>query len=366
VGLEKLRKKTFLRIFSVIAFFLIICCSLILPILGLTGSETISSYGAIGYPTIVEKEVIWNDDSTESIKVDEKGQVFLNGRQTVAFGLNIVTIRSSDAHITAIKVLDTLQGYGIRFMALDISSWLTIEQGLNWIKGWMPLLQERKMWVALYIQHGEEPPILDVNLAFQRISSIIDGITNQTWANMIFLVGYNWELDLGEFGNTAAQLETFLSQLYPLVKEKLNSSIIGKVALVGKNNGGWPDIVARIVKYSDIPNYDYYLKAPWKEDCELKLDKFTNEILPLAGKPGNMTIWLSENGYWPDGNDYYTVEMLQYLLTGAGHYNIGGLFFWMLQDWSETSSLYKFAAFDMDGNPKQWFQNLAPYFPRSQ
>ncbi len=205
------------RAFVVIASVLLIASLLFLPTSSSTRAE--STFTKIG---------AWSDGSTETVNLDSRGQISLNGKKTVAFGLNIVTIRATDADVTSNKVLDTLEEGGIRFMALDISSWLSVNEGLAWVNFWMSKLYEHKMWVALYIQQSpNDPPILNVMSAFARISSIIDGINNQTWANIIFAIGYNWELDLSSWNLTDAQVETFLSSLYPLVREKVDSSIIG-------------------------------------------------------------------------------------------------------------------------------------------
>ena len=67
---------------------------------------------------LTQKTVKWADGSTETLKVDGSGQIFLNGIKTVAFGLHIVTMNMS-GYADAGKILKTLQSNGIRFMVLD-------------------------------------------------------------------------------------------------------------------------------------------------------------------------------------------------------------------------------------------------------
>jgi hypothetical protein len=358
---------------SITAFVVIITSSLLISSLLLlpTNSNSlqsisIPSFGTIQGESAFAKIVTWGDGSTETVKVDNFGQIFLNDTLTVAFGLNIVAIRTSDEDVTSEKVLTTLQDAGVRFMALDIPSWLNVTEGLDWMSFWMPKLYAHRMWVVLYIQQTpNNPPDLNVTSAFARISDIIDGIRNQTWANMIFAVGYNWELDLPNWNFTDAQVEQFLSSLHPLVKEKVDSSMIGAVPIMGKHSATISTFgTVPIIKYSDIPNWDFYYDVNssdgWQAYYDQRAQVYHQQTLPKAGK-GGFHIWFSDTGATSGGlpaNDQYSPSMFQYMYKGGGYNDTSAIFLWVLQ-WYYP---YDYSAFDMNGNPNPWFANVLNYY----
>ena len=203
--------------------------------------------------------------------------------------------------------------------------------------------------------------------AFARISGIIDGINNQTWANMIFAIGYNWELDLSSWNFTDAQVETFLSSLYPLVREKVDSSIVGPVPVLGKHSAAISTFgTVSIIRYSDIPNWDFYYdlnssgagQAYYDEQTQV----YNQYTLPMAGKSG-FHIWYSDtaSGGQP-ANDQYSPDMFRYLYDGGAYNDTSAIFLWVLQ-WDHP---YGYSAFDMDGNPNPWFIGILNFYSRAQ
>ena len=332
-----------------------------------SSSINIFTSGTIIQPRLLtEKTVNWSDGSEETITVDDSGTIFLNGQKTVAFGLNIVTIAYQTEDVTAPKVLDTLQAGGVRFMALDISGWLNVNQGVGWIDFWMPKLYEHKMWVALYIQQSpNNPPDLNVSEQAARFLGIIQGITNQTYANMIFTVGYNWELDLSRWNFTDGQVSSYLSQLYPLIKDEVKSSLVGSVPVVGKNSASTSTFGTRpIVQYSDIPTWDFYYDLSdangWQHSYDVRASAYL-QTMANAGKNASR-IWYGDTGANANGegaNELYSPEMLSYLLNQS---RTGAMFLWVLQ-WDSPD--YKYKAFDMNGNINPWFENILAYYSGS-
>ncbi len=340
---------------------------------------------------LTQKTVKWADGSTETLKVDGSGQIFLNGIKTVAFGLHIVTMNMS-GYADAGKILKTLQSNGIRFMVLDASSWLNVPQALSWINWWMPWLYSYKMWVVLNIQDNYvqnlPPPggsctIFNVTAANMRVAGIVDGIVNPTYASMIFAVGYNWELD--NIGYSNSQVAQYLSSLYPVVKQTIDSSLIGAVPILGKNMASAsPCGTTAIVKYSDIPTYDCYITTTgswtqyfasssswvtetgnWQANINSLATNFHAQTLPAAGKNG-FQVWFGEAGPYATSNNpnsyTYTPAMLQAYLNDGRYKDTSAIFIWTL----EWNSVYPYAAFDFNGNPYPWFANILSYFAANQ
>jgi hypothetical protein len=340
-------------------------------------NKNIAFSGTIEQRPLTHKQVIWADSSTETLIIDSLGQIYLNGTKTVAFGLNIVT--RSNAGLDD-KILTTLQNGGVRFMALDVSAWLNVPQGLDQINYWMPLLHNHKMWVALYIADTPtNPPRLNVAEQQARISGVINGITNPIWASMIFSVGYNWELDnYYSSGIADMQVATYLSSLYSLVKQMVDSSLIGSVPIVGKNmNMASNSGTTAIVEYSDIPNYDLYLTTTgsfslynittstwttltgdWQVNFNSYMTAYTKETLPAAGKSG-MNIWFAEAGSYTNETDTsnYQFNVTQFNSFYNNH-NTAAIFLWALQ-WDKP---YIYAAFDDNGNPYPWFETILNFY----
>jgi hypothetical protein len=369
-----------LKVTTIITIALLVMLSLTLTSDGLIGaSQTIAFSGAIKEP-LTNKQVTWEDGTLETLTIDSLGQIYLNGTKTVAFGLNIVTINIAGFIVTN-KILSTLQNSGVRFMALDASTWLDVSSSSGWINYWMPLLYSHKMWVALYVADdyadnlpypGGSSDIFNAVGANARVAGIVDGITNPTYASMIFAVGYNWELDNIAFYN--AQVSEYLSRLYPLVKQTVDSSLIGHVPIVGKNmQSVSPFGTTAIVQYSDVPNYDLYLNTKgswtqyspshltyinktgdWQANFNSAVTTYTIETLPAAGKNG-MAIWFAEAGDYTDETDPNNYEFNSAQFNSFYNYvNTAAIFLWALE--GNTPNVY--AAFDENGNAYPWFTNI--------
>jgi hypothetical protein len=329
---------------------------------------------AASYPS---KTVTWGDGTSDTLQVDDKGQVFLNGQPTIAFGFHIVTgLPSSvsgvpvDSEANQIKMLDTLQSWGVRFMSLDLSSWLNMAQSQAWIDWWMPQLYAHKMFVEFAMQ---EQPAGDLNVAAQynRFSQLIDSISDTRSANMIYAAAYAWELDLSSLGHNATQLETYLSSITPQVKAKLALSLIGNVPLVCKMVSPQSTFGSDMFfKYCDPVGYDYYLdptNMPAHTDERFVFYRQRNEYY---GK-SDYSIWLQENGVLPEyGANWhpYSPQAFQTVLNGGSSnlHDVSELMLWCL-NWDslllENGTPYQFPAFDLRGDPYQWILDLVPYFP---
>ena len=324
-------------------------------------STHIPSYGIIRSAMAVEKMVTWADGTIETIIVDDKGRIFLNGEETIAVGLHIITammVGEPEDSQRANKILDQLQSFGVRFMTIGCMSWDSLVWIEYWFNFWLPKLYSHKMFVMIEVEDPDYPAPLDPDSQYSRCVAIIDMINDQEYADIIFAFAYAWELDM-ESGRTDAEVEAYLSNLYPRVKEKLENSIIGNVVLVTKHSCTISDQgTIPLVKWSDVPNWDMYPSGDWKAWIDPRLQTYHDQTLPQAEKAG-YHIWLNEHGYG-GGNTQYPPEMFQYLLQGGGYNDISLICFWCLE-WDNPNYLY--AAFDMNGDPKQWFLDLVTYIP---
>jgi hypothetical protein len=327
--------------------------------MGLTSQyRLISSYGTI---RSMENIVTWTDETSETIKVDDQGRIFLNGSQTIAFGFHIITAKlvgePQDSNQRN-AILDQLQVWGVRFMALGCMSWMTLDQLQWWLNFWLPKLYAHKMFVMLEYQESPNDNI-DVTTQYNRLSAVIDMVTDQRYADIIFSVCYSWEQDIYTFGHTNEEVETYLSSLYPMVKSKLQSSLIGDVPLVAKHSATDSETGTRqIIKWSDVPCWDLYSDEDWEAYIAPRLVSYHNTTLPQSEKEGYQ-IWFQESGN-VDGLEYYTPEMFQYLLDGGGYKDVSLIFLWCLE-WDYAD--YPNAWFDMEGNPKPQLLELVPYIP---
>jgi hypothetical protein len=318
----------------------------------------ISSYGMISY-TAMEKTVTWADGTSETITVDDKGRIFLNGSQKIAFGFHIVarSMKGEPYDSEMVNgILDRLQGWGVRFMSMDCMSWYTDELMRTLLDFWLPKLYEHKMFVTLGIE-GKPAYSIDVDSQYSRISGIIDMIIDQRYADIIFSVACGWELD--DAGYTDEQVETYLSHMHPLVKSKLQASIIGDVPIVAAHSATISETgTIPSVKWSDVPSWDLFSDDDWRAYIEPRLAVYHDSTLPQAGKEG-YRIWFWSNGH-ASGVEYYTPEMFQYLLDGGGYKDVSMIFLWCLE-WDYAD--YPNAWFDMEGNPKPQLLDLVPYIP---
>lgn len=328
--------------------------------MGQTSQSTlVPSYGIIRSANTVEKIVTWADGTSETITVDDKGKIFLNGNQKIAFGFHIITammVGEPEDSQRANKILDQLQGWGVRFMTVGCMNWDTLDWIRFWLGFWLPKLYSHKMFVML--QYQQIPDVsLDVDAQYNRFSSIIDMITEQKYADIVFSVLYSWEQD--DFGHTNAEVEAYLSNLYPKVKSKLRRSIIGDVPVIAKHCATISDTgTVQIVKWSDVPNWDMYPSGDWMTWIDPRLQTYHDHTLPLAGKEGYQ-IWLQESGH-SGGCEYYTPELFQYLLDGGGYKDVSLIFLWCLE-WYYAD--YPNAWFDMEGNPHPRLLELVLYIP---
>lgn len=322
----------------------------------------LSTHGTISYSSEGNKKTItWADNTIETIEVDNKGIIYLNGLETIAFGFHIVTGLPSGQN-NQIKMLDTCASWGVRFMSLDLSSWFSISACQAWIDWWMPQLYAHKMFVEFAMQESPAGN-LDVATQFARFSALIDLIDNQKWANMIYGVTYAWELDLGSFNHNSAQLDAYLTGITPLIKNKLANSLIGKVPLYGKMVAPQsPYGSEQFFEHCEIVGYDYYVNpTDMPANCIERFNLY-RQLNAVNGKTG-YHIWLQENGVLPSyGANWrpYDPNQFQYVLSGGGQNDVSELMIWCL-NWDVGG--YAFPAFDLNGNPYQWILALVPYFP---
>jgi|GEM_PF-5128159 len=330
--------------------------------MGQTSQSTqVPSYGTIRSTIAMEKTVTWADGTIETIIVDDKGRIFLNGEETIAVGLHIITammVGELEDSQRANKILDQLQSFGVRFMTIGCMSWDSLAWIEYWFNFWLPKLYSHKMFVMIEVEDPDYPAPLDPDSHYTRCAAIVDMVNDQRYADIVFAFAYAWELDM-ETGRTDEEVEAYLSNLYPRVKEKLENSNIGSVVLSAKHSCTISDQgTIPLVKWSDVPNWDMYPGGDWKAWLDYRIPIYHDSTLPQAGKSGYQ-IWFQESGYSGDNNNY-TPELFQYLLQGGGYNDVSLIFIWCLE-WDNPDYLY--SAFDMEGNPKQWFLDLVPYIP---
>jgi hypothetical protein len=345
-------------------------------IAALLGCLTIPSYSSLQiYQRIsasgiiragIVKTVTWSDSSKETIQITQKGRIFVNGNEVIAFGFHIS--RYGDwgdwDDTTANKALDRLMHDGVRFMELSIPYWFYDSRSdiSDLIKFWMPKLYNHKMFVFICL--GQAYPV-DVERQMRIVNIVIDEISkDKNWADTVFAFGYNWEMDYF-FEGTSAELEAYLSNLYPRVKSTINESPIGAVPVIGKVTGPWGGDKSRsVVRWSDIPCIDIYYRI---KDYDLDYDWITTEVSAFyqiirdVGKSG-INIWYTEFGLWYKNNTLFTKEKLEYGLSQAGYHDLSLMMIWELWDRNQDG----WNAFDKSGNPLDWYLRIAPYFPTSK
>lgn len=315
------------------------------------------------YPS---KTVMWGDGTTETVKVSDASEVFLNGRSVVAFGFHLKHGSENPSPELADQMLSRLQQDGVRFMAINFAYW---ENSGDWQKDvqfWFPKLYAHKMWVNVQVQFdGEEPPNLrNVNKHFGKHQQIINYICqDQNWAAIVFSWSDAWEIDyLSTVYESipAGDVEYYCSQMAPKVRNALSTSHIGRVPVTGKAVGTYADpVVISVVKCYDIAGSDHYIRygAGWDW-----WNRMVNQVLPNAGKRGHK-IWCTEWGMFETSGSpglantlLQPSDLQQQLVYG----NCGAIFIWTMY----KGSSYNFAAFNTDGSAKNWYSQLASHFPK--
>lgn len=307
------------------------------------------------------KTVTWPDGTTETIRIGDRGKIFLNGVETVAFGFNIHTFPYWYAYEhpeIADKQLDWLAEHGVRFMLPSMGSWRNTEADFKeFLDFWLPRLYERKMWVCFCVQESPDGNI-NPDITYNRISNIINCITEPKYADIIYALGYSWEID--DYGYSDSEVENYLSTLYPMIRGLIRGSLIKEVPLIAKHSATISTTgTIPAVKWSDIPAWDFYTSTVPDD----RINTYINQTLPQAGKPDDMAFWFTESGHGSKDNIHYTPDFFQWLLNPYGYGRVSSLFLWIMEappDWGT----YLYEAFDDDGNPKQWLIDLAPYFPK--
>lgn len=358
-----LRKINSMRVFLVAA---LLGC-LIIP--SYSSSQTYQRISASGIVRAgMRKTVIWADGSKETIEVTEKGRIFVNGSEVIAFGFHIPNYGDwgDMTEEAANNALDRLMTDNVRFMELGVPYWYSDSRTLirALLDFWMPKLYNHKMFVLFCL--GHEYPV-DTERQMRIVNITIEEIcTDENWANMIFAFGYNWEMDYffpkPPQNGTSEELEAFLSNLYPRVNSALSSSIIGSIPVIGKLAGPWGEDYSRaVLKWSDIPCVDTYYRLVDTEidydDTALRVAKL-HEIMDEVGKSG-INVGYTEFGLWYKNNALFTKEKLQYGLSDAGYNDLSLMMIWQLWD----RNMDGWNAFDANGDPLDWYLRIAPYFP---
>lgn len=312
------------------------------------------------------KLVEWADGSQESIEVTDKGRILVNNQEVKAFGYNICRVRRygipSEQMIS--KILSWLQNAGVRFMLLSYSR--SEAEWPAYLETWMRQLYAHKMFVLFWSYWRNDT--LEVAPQYNFVKAAIEKVNELPLEQLdtIYAVGNPWEMST-HFN--FEQLDTYLGQIMPMIRDGLHDSLIGGVPLLAKTghemwNSGGP----AVVKHSDVPCWDCY---PRQTHVNYGLDRIRREVLPKAGKEGYQ-IWLTEHGFAVDkqgklcsGNvdPGYPPELLTRLLDSSYFPECSTIFMWILQYFDGDPRQDAGAFYQQTGEVKEWTKKIAPHFP---
>jgi len=330
------------------------------------------------FPT---KTVTWSDGTTETLQVDDKGKIFLNGKEVIAVGFHLKHGVPNPNQTVADSMLQRLSNDGVRFMTFNFAGWETDQQILDDINLWMPLLQKYRMWTFLSVQHVQEGnlgPPLDVTTQMVRHQYVINKISaNPTWASMIYGYTNAWELDMwvGK-GYTESQLITYLMAMNTQLHNSLSASNIGLVPILNKpispeNQQG----NVAMGQIADLVGMDAYAQVEpttgqFHQNYIDEMNVLYNTYLGQCGKAGSHvwhTEWGTFTGVWPNqvlGNSWITSSLLSQAINESGYGTAGSIMIWNM--WNDVSSGQGvWSAFNPGGTPKDWYTKIVPVFQKA-
>jgi hypothetical protein len=411
----------------------------------LPSNASIATHPPSNSTYLTDKTVIWSDGTTETCQIDQFGAIYLNGTlvKPVTFMITgeVPNIEAggnafweiSDAEANA--VLDYIQNtLKQRFIALTIMNfawWDRHKQAL--VDFWFPKLYEHKMWVFLWLaqlsQEGTDenwdnpyttevesydgssgkgylhPPQLEADWWKHKLLMVTENPSWSTelrnrYSSMVVSVCAAWEPELyNSFSSGYTSIGPWVRDFVALIRPILESSRIGKVALIHKLTGGSDRENADVDVYADVTAPDLYIeghpsstydgdgdgvgdplgfvrKRMWGtgNDGVIKrlMENYRAQVDPSYAKIPwtNWKTWFPETNLcwgagsispWTDG--WTSSTGIQAFREWVGSAQFGMAAIWTLGPMAGDVMGYR--AFDTGGTPRPWLQTLAPYFPQT-
>ena len=331
-------------------------------------SLTIPSNVVMSYPETFsgwETTITWGDGTTETITVNSTGHIFLGGSEGIAFGFVLILSGSQPSTSVANNMLDWCQSNGVRFMSLIFHTSMSqsaIESRLDF---WIPKLYDHKMFVILWPHPmtATKESMLDATDFKNKFQITVDKIVSMNRKEMVvaFIGSDEWDLHVVNKGISESELQDWFNDVDTYIRNYLSTNSFERPVGYSVNGGSnwWAKNMS--YNYSDFIFQNSFTGSPyestWDSNWNTKKGWWND-----AGMSAYQA-WLPSFGYGVGVNGDNSKLTPEYFAHHLAYPELSMLTIWYLWEgwYNDVEEHYMF---DLNGNPYNWTELLAPYFPR--
>ena len=326
---------------------------------------TLMSSGVMSYPETFSgwiETITWNDETKETIQITDKGKILLNGIEKKAFGFVIKAEWNPPSEAVTNAMLDWCQDNGVRFMNVLLGA--AKSDNPSRLEFWLPKLYDHKMFAIVWVVPAafDRAALLDATAYKNVFKTVVNKIIDMNKKDMVvtFLAGEEWDIHVDRKNVSQTELQNWFDDVDSYIRDYLATSNFDRpVGHSPSDPQHWGGQMS--LEYSDFAFDDWFIGSDYTSALDYWWS-YNKEGWSNAGKSGYQA-WLPSAGYGVGDiadNSKLTPEYFTHMLD---YPELSAFFIWHLwEGWYNGSEEH--CMFDLYGNPYDWTENLAPYFPR--